>query len=124
LSRSAGASLAAKKAFAMAGIASARDVDLVELLATNPADELIVCEALGIDARAAAPAVNPSGGALCANPIMSTGLIRLGEVFRQLAGQAGDRTVAGARRAVAHAAQGHCLQQNVVWVLGTERRWT
>jgi acetyl-CoA acetyltransferase len=55
---------------------------------------------------------------------MSTGLIRLGEVFRQLAGQAGERAVPGVRRAVAHAAQGHCLQQNVVWVLGAERRWT
>ena len=35
LSRSASAALAAEKAFAMAGLASARDVDLVELLATN-----------------------------------------------------------------------------------------
>ena len=70
------------------------------------------------------PVVNPSGGALCGHPIMSTGLIRLGEVFRQLAGQAGERAVPGARRAIAHAAQGHCLQQNVVWVLGAERRWT
>jgi hypothetical protein len=25
---------------------------------------------------------------------------------------------------VAHATQGHCLQQNIVWVLGSERRWT
>ena len=32
----------------------ARDVDVVELLATNPAEELIVCEALGVNARAAA----------------------------------------------------------------------
>jgi len=76
-----------------------------------------------VNARATAPVVNPSGGALCAHPVMSTGLIRLGEVFRQLSGQAGERTVPGARRAVAHASQGHCLQQNVVWVLGTERRW-
>jgi acetyl-CoA acetyltransferase len=123
LSRSAGAARAAEKAFKMAGIGSARDVDLVELLATNPAEELIVCEALGVNARATTPVVNPSGGANCAHPIMSTGLIRLGEVFRQLSGQAGERTVPAARRAVAHASQGHCLQQNVVWVLGTERRW-
>ncbi len=124
LSRSAGASLAAQKAFAMAGLGGAKDVDLVELLATNPAEELIVCEALGVDAKSAKPVVNPSGGALCANPVMSTGLIRLGEVFRQLSGRAGDRAVSGARRAIAHAAQGHCLQQNVVWVLGSERRWS
>lgn len=124
LSRSAGTALAASKAMAMAGLAAARDVDLVELLATNPAEELILCEAMGLDPRAASPALNPSGGALCAHPIMSTGVVRLGEVFRQLAGRAGDRAVPGARRAIAHAAQGHCLQQNVVWVLGSERRWT
>jgi acetyl-CoA acetyltransferase len=124
ISRSAGAALAAERAFAMAGLGSARDADLVELLATNPAEELIVCEALGLDARASKPTINPSGGALCGNPVMSTGLIRLGEVFRQLSGRAGERAVPGARRAIAHAAQGHCLQQNVVWVLGTERRWT
>jgi len=124
LSRSAGAALAAQKAFAMAGLPDARDVDLVELLATTPAEELILCEALGLDPHAAKPVINPSGGALCGHPIMSTGLIRLGEVFRQLSGRAGDRTVSGARRAIAHAAQGHALQQNVVWVLGTERRWT
>src|SRR5262249_52900771 len=124
LTRSASTALAAKKALAMAGLERAADVDLVELLAQNPAQEMIVLEALGLDPRAPQPAVNPSGGALWADPIMSTGLIRLGEVFRQLSGTAGARTVAGARRAIAHAAQGHCLQQNVVWVLGTERRWS
>jgi hypothetical protein len=52
---------------------------------------------------------------------MMTGLIRLGEVFRRL-GREGGGT--GARRGIAHASNGHCLQQNLVWVLGTERRWT
>ena len=51
---------------------------------------------------------------------MSTGLIRLGEAFRQLSGGAGDATRCRTRkRAIAHATQGHCLQQNIVWVLGT-----
>jgi acetyl-CoA acetyltransferase len=124
LTRSASTALAAEQALAMAGLARARDVDVVELMATNPVEELILCDALGLDARAARPVLTPSGGALCAHPIMSTGLIRLGEVFRQLAGRAGERAVGGATRAIAHAAQGHCLQQNVVWVLGTARRWT
>jgi acetyl-CoA acetyltransferase len=124
ISRSAGAALAAEKALAMAGMGSARDADLVELLAANPAEELIVCEALGLDPRASKPVINPSGGALCGNPVMSTGLIRLGEIFHQLSGRAGERAVPGARRAIAHGAQGHCLQQNIVWVLGTDRRWT
>jgi acetyl-CoA acetyltransferase len=124
LTRSASTSLAAKKALAMAGVGAAGDVDLIELLAQNPAQEMIVLEALGIEAKKPKPVVNPSGGALCADPVMSTGLIRLGEVFRQLSGTAGERTVSGATRAIAHAAQGHCLQQNVIWVLGTERRWS
>src|SRR5262245_26875538 len=123
LSRSASTRLAAEKAFAMAGLARATDVDVVELFATNPAEGMILCEALGLDARADRPAINPSGGPLCGHPIMSTGLIRLGEAFRQLAGRAGDYQVPGAKRAIAHATQGHCLQHNLVWVLGTERRW-
>jgi len=124
LSRSAGATLAAQKAFAMAGLQRAADADVVELTAATPAEELILCEALGIDPKASRPALNPSGGALCGNPVMSSGLIRLGEIFRQLSGRAGERAVAKARCGIAHAAQGHCLQQNLVWVLGTERRWS
>ena len=123
LSRSASAGLAAEKALAMAGIASARDADVLELAATTPVEELILREALAL-AASGGPAVNPSGGPLCGHPFMMTGLIRLGEAFRQLAGRAGDHAVPGARRAIAHAAQGHCLQQNLFFVLGSERRWT
>ena len=68
--------------------------------------------------------LNPSGGPLCGHPLMMTGLIRLGEAFRQLAGRAGAHAVPNVRRAIAHAAQGHCLQQNLFFVLGSERRWT
>jgi acetyl-CoA acetyltransferase len=123
LSRSAGARLAAEQALAMAALASAREADVVELSAATPAEELILREALGL-AAGERPAVNPSGGPLCGHPIMMTGLIRLGEAFRQLAGRAGEHAVPGARRAIAHAAQGHCLQQNLFVVLGSERRWT
>jgi acetyl-CoA acetyltransferase len=123
LSRSAGARLAAERALAMAELRGAGEADVVELSATTPVEELILREALGL-ARADGPPVNPSGGPLCGHPFMMTGLIRLGEAFRQIAGRAGDHAVPGARRAVAHAAQGHCLQQNVFFVLGGERRWT
>jgi len=123
LSRSASAHLAAQKALAMAGLGAAREADIVELSAVTPAEELILCEALGLDAGAAQPVINPSGGPLCAHPIMSTGLIRMGEVFRQLSGRAAGHAVSGAQRGIAHAAQGHGLQQNLVCVLGTERRW-
>src|SRR6266446_3173600 len=123
LSRSAGAQLAAEKALAMAGLGSGREVDVVELCATTPAEELILREAVGIEAGDRA-VVNPSGGPLCGHPLMMTGLIRLGEAFRQLSGRAGTHAVPNVRRMIAHAAQGHCLQQNLFFVLGRERRWT
>jgi acetyl-CoA acetyltransferase len=121
LAQSAGGKLAAEKALGMAGLASARDADVIELSAATPAEELILRAALGLEVSN--PNVNPSGGPLCGHPIMMTGLIRLGEAFRQLSGRAGDHAVPGARRAIAHAAQGHCLQHNLFFVLGTERRW-
>ncbi|MFQ5665220.1 MAG: lipid-transfer protein [Candidatus Binatia bacterium] len=124
LSRSASTQLAAEKAAAMAGLRSAADVDVIELTAATPAEELILCDALGLDVDAARAVINPSGGPLCGHPLMMSGLIRMGEIFRQLSGRAGARTVAGARRGMAHATQGHCLQHNIVWVLGRERRWT
>jgi acetyl-CoA acetyltransferase len=123
LSASAGAGLAAEKALAMAGMA-AREADVIELTATNPAEELILLEALGIRPGNGGPAINPSGGPLCGHPFMMTGLIRLGEAYRQLAGRAADHAVPRARTAIAHAAQGHCLQQNLFFVLGADRRWT
>jgi acetyl-CoA acetyltransferase len=125
LSRSASAALAAEKALAMAGLPRATEVDVVELAATTPAEEMILREALGLPPTGdGAPVVNPSGGALAGNPVMMTGLIRLGEAFKQLSGTAGACAVPNARRAIAHAAQGHCLQQNVWFVLGRERRWS
>ena len=123
ITKSASAQLATDKALAMAGLKQAGEVDLIELTATNPIEELILREAMHLEARSGGLVVNPSGGPLCGHPVLMTGLIRMGEVFRQLAGRAGEATVPGARRAIAHAAQGHCLQQNLTWVLGTERRW-
>lgn len=128
LTTSASTKLAAEKAFAMAGLRSAKEAEVVELGSTNPAEELILRESLGLPSglggNGGGPVVNPSGSAICANPLMNTGLLRLAEGFRQLSGRAGERAVAGAKRAVVHASAGHCLQQNIVWVLGTERRWT
>lgn len=130
LTRSASTALAAKNALAMAGLESARMAQVAELGSVTPAEELILRDALGLPsglgggAQGEGPVVNPSGGPLCGNPLMNTGLLRLAEGFRQLSGRAGERGVAGAQRALVHASAGHCLQQNIVWVLGTERRWT
>jgi acetyl-CoA acetyltransferase len=125
LTRSASTTLAAEKALAMAGVARADDVDVVETLSTNPAEEMIVREALGLPARGATkPVLNPSGGPIAGHPLMMTGLIRLGEAFRQLGGTADGHAVPNAARAIVHVSQGHCLQQNLVFVLGRERRWS
>ena len=83
--------------------------DVAELHAQFSHDELILRDVLGLDRVT----VNPSGGALGANPLMASGLIRIGEVARRiLSGDAG--------RGIAHATQGACLQQNLVCVMEGE----
>lgn len=96
--------------------ASRGGFDLAELHAPFAHQEPLVAEALGIVGGAtpaegsASVRLNPSGGALAANPIMSAGLLRIGE--------AASRIMAGeANRALAHATSGPCLQQNLVCVL-------
>jgi acetyl-CoA acetyltransferase len=82
-------------------------IDVAELHAQFSHEELMLREALGLSDDVT---VNPSGGALAANPVMATGLIRIGE--------AATRIFAGeAHRALGHAASGPCLQQNLVCVL-------
>ena len=117
LSRSRSAELATAKALEMAALKSARDVDLIELSAATPVEEMILREAMKLEPKGeSGPTINPSGGPLCGHPFMMTGLIRLGEVFRRM----GDGS--GATRGIAHATQGHCLQQNLVFALGKQRR--
>ena len=82
-------------------------VEVAELYAPFSHQEIILARALelGPDTR-----VNPSGGVLAGNLMMASGLSRVGEVFRRIV--AGD-----ARRGVAHATSGPCLQHNLVAVL-------
>jgi acetyl-CoA acetyltransferase len=99
-----------KAAGAAAGIVNGkaeRKIDIAELHAQFSHEELILAEALGLDGDTV---VNPSGGPLASNPVMSAGLIRIGEVARQI--WSGD-----AQCGVAHATSGPCLQQNMVCVL-------
>jgi acetyl-CoA acetyltransferase len=84
------------------------EFDIAELHAPFSHQELIVSEALGLDD--AKTAINPSGGALASNPMMTAGLVRIGEAAKRL--QAGQ-----GQRAVAHATSGPALQQNLVCVL-------
>jgi acetyl-CoA acetyltransferase len=82
-------------------------VEVAELHAQFPHEELILREALELRGDTV---INPSGGPLAANPVMATGLIRIGEAARRIH----DGT---AVRTVAHAAGGPCLQHNLVTVL-------
>ncbi|MDZ4278489.1 MAG: thiolase domain-containing protein [Dehalococcoidia bacterium] len=102
LTRSASAELAGKHAGVTNG-----DVNVAELHAPFTHQELILRDALRLGPDVT---VNPSGGALAANPVMVAGLIRIGEAARRI--MDGD-----AERAVAHATSGPCLQQNLVCVL-------
>ena len=102
LARSPSTELAGKKARVGDG-----KVDIAELHAPFSHQEIILKNALGLDDDVR---INPSGGALAGNPIMSAGLARIGEASRQISG-------GSAMRAVAHATSGPCLQQNLVCVL-------
>ncbi|MGZ4717147.1 MAG: lipid-transfer protein, partial [Acidimicrobiales bacterium] len=99
-------SASTEQAAARAGVADG-PVDIAELHAPFSHQELIVRGALGLGDEVT---VNPSGGPLCANPIMTAGLIRIGEAATRITNGEGDR-------AVAHATSGPCLQQNLVCVL-------
>jgi acetyl-CoA acetyltransferase len=105
LTTSASTRLAGERAGAAAAAA-----DVVELHAPFSPQELILRDALGFGDH---DNVNPSGGALAANPVMVAGLTRIGEVAQRIMdGTAG--------RGVAHATSGPCLQQNLVCVLEGE----
>jgi acetyl-CoA acetyltransferase len=88
---------------------AAGPIDVAEVHAQFSHEVLILAEALGVDPSV----VNPSGGPLAANGIMSAGLIRIGEVARRI-------TAGEANRGVAHATSGPALQQNLVCVLEGE----
>jgi acetyl-CoA C-acetyltransferase len=74
----------------------------------------------GVTALGGALPVNPSGGVLSTNPIGASGLIRFAEAALQVRGQAGERQVDGARRAVGHA-YGGGSQFYAMWIVGSER---
>ena len=81
-------------------------VEIAELQAAFSHEELLLRHVLklGKDVR-----VNPSGGALKSNPIMATGLSRIG--------YAADHIFSGGRRALAHSTSGPCLQQNLICIV-------
>jgi len=82
-------------------------LDIAEIYAPFSHQQLILAEAIGLTPSTK---VNPSGGALAANPMFSTGLERVGFAARHIFdGSAG--------RVLAHATSGPVLQQNLVAVM-------
>lgn len=112
---------AARQAYRRAGISDPRSVGLVEVSANSAADELMILEALGlaepghgVDLYAGGgPHVNLSGGALPADPIMATGLVRLSEAVLQLTNQV-DHAPDGVRTALVHGSGGLGMQNHCV----------
>ncbi|WCO66136.1 thiolase domain-containing protein [Iamia majanohamensis] len=102
LTRSTSARLAAEAA----GVGDA-PIEVAELAATFSHEEIVLRQALGLGDDVE---VNPSGGPLASNPMMVSGLIRIGEAFRQI-------DEGGRHRTLGHATSGPCLQQNLVCVL-------
>jgi acetyl-CoA acetyltransferase len=105
LTRSRSTEIAAEKA----GVGKGR-IDVAEIYGPFTHQEVLVERALGLGPETR---VNPSGGALAANPMMAAGLIRIGEAARRVWDGSADR-------AVAHATSGPCLQQNLVCLMEGE----
>jgi acetyl-CoA acetyltransferase len=85
----------------------AGSIEVAEIYAPFTHQHLILTEAIGLPSSTT---VNPSGGALAANPMFSTGLERIGFAAQHIFdGSAG--------RVLAHATSGPVLQQNLVAVL-------
>jgi acetyl-CoA acetyltransferase len=89
------------------GAADAEGIEVAELHAPFTHQEILLREALGLGDGVD---VNPSGGALCGNPMFAAGLARIGMAAQAvMSGRAG--------RALAHATGGPALQQNLVCVM-------
>ena len=92
-----------------AGVANDK-IDVAELHAPYTHQELLLTTALGLNGSTS---INPSGGALCANPMMSAGLARFAEAANRIMDGSADRTLG-------HASSGPWMQQNLVCVLEGE----
>lgn len=118
---------AARQAFADAGIEMS-GVDVVELTAPSPYQELLVSDRLGIAspgdwARLASSdaksrwRVNPSGGIASINPVFCGGMMRIAEAANQVRGKAGPHQAEACEVALAHAASGFAMAYQTVVIL-------
>ena len=82
-------------------------IDVAEIHAPFTHQHLILAEAIGLPESTK---VNPSGGALAANPMFVAGLERIGFAAQHIWN-------GSAERVLAHATSGPVLQQNLVAVM-------
>ncbi|OBK29309.1 lipid-transfer protein [Mycobacterium asiaticum] len=94
-------------ASAKAATAGDNAIDVAEIHAPFTHQHLILAEAIGLPESAK---VNPSGGALAANPMFVAGLERIGLAAQHIWN-------GSAQRVLAHATSGPALQQNLVAVM-------
>ena len=87
--------------------AGAPGIGVAELHAPFTHQEILLRNVLGLGDAAH---VNPSGGALCGNPMFAAGLARIGSAAREIMSGRADR-------ALGHATSGPALQQNLVCVM-------
>ncbi|WP_299562310.1 thiolase domain-containing protein [uncultured Mycolicibacterium sp.] len=85
----------------------AKSIEVAELHAPFSHQQLILADAIGLGETTR---INPSGGALSANPMFSAGLERIGFAARHIFD-------GSAQRVLAHATSGPALQQNLVAVM-------
>ncbi|MCX5829065.1 MAG: thiolase family protein [Deltaproteobacteria bacterium] len=132
LAESSSTHIAASRAYSMTKIKNPlRALDVAEISDFTSYHELIACEGLGFCGPGKAEdivrdgstqiggmlPVNPSGGILSGNPMMTSGLFRICEAYLQAAGKAGDHQVPGVRKALAQGSTGFCAQGNAVFIL-------
>lgn len=113
--------VAARAALSASGRADASSFSIAEVSATSAADEAMVVEALGlagrgraVDAYGGGVDINPSGGAIPADPIMATGLVRLHEAASRLSGRI---ACPDAASAIVHGSGGLGMQTHSVFSL-------
>jgi acetyl-CoA acetyltransferase len=100
-------SLGSRDLLNVSSVAAVGPVDVAELHAPFTHQEILLRRALGLGVDVE---VNPSGGALCGNPMFAAGLARVGcAASAIMSGRAG--------RALGHATSGPALQQNLVCVM-------
>lgn len=127
---------AAKRAYEMAGITEPlEEIDVAEIQESYSYMEPLWLEGLGfcgpgegaqmidrgITVMGGKLPVNPSGGALSANPILVSGLARLIEASLQVRREAGARQVENVKTALAQGYNGPCGQSHCVWIVSGEK---